>query len=169
MPQQAKPFKRLLAAIYDGFLVLAVLFIATAITLPFKVDQEATSSNIFMSLYLFSVIFLFFGWFWTHGGQTLGMRAWKLQLVQFDKTNVTWKQSFIRLLTGLPAWGLFLFGLLLWIVPDKIQLTELSKTIPEWLFVLTGLIWVWLDTLSNSWRDKLSGTQVIIAISKPET
>lgn len=156
------PLKRLLAAFYDGFLILAIVFIATALTLPLTKGEIAAGNNIYMSFYLLFVIYIFYGWFWTHGGQTLGMRAWKQQLVRFDGKNVNWQQSFIRFISALPAWSLFLIGLLLWVFPDKIERADALTSIPEWLFALSGFIWVLLDNRSNNWRDKLSGTQVII-------
>ena len=158
--------KRLLAALYDCFLILASMFFATALTLPFTKGEIAAENNIYMSFYLFIVIYVFYGWFWTHGGQTLGMRVWKQKLIQLDGTAVTWQQTFIRLITGLPAWLLLLVGLLLWAFPGKIELTEPFATVPNWLFAITGFIWVLLDNRSNNWRDKLSGTQVITVDDK---
>ena len=154
-------FKRLLADFYDAFLLLATMFFATALTMPFTKGEIATGNNIYMSLYLLLVIYLFYGWFWTHGGQTLGMRVWKQRLVQFDGTTVTWQQTLIRLMTGLPAWLLLLVGLLMWSVPDKINITESLTSIPSWIFAVTGFIWVLLESRSNTWRDMLSGTHVI--------
>lgn len=161
--------KRLLAALYDSFLILATAFIATAITLPFTKGEVAANNNIYMSFYLFLVIYIFYGWFWTHGGQTLGMRVWKQRLVQFDGSAVNWQQSLIRVVTGLPAWGLFLIGSLVWILPDKIKLNEAFTAIPGisgWSLTLIGFIWVLLDTRSNNWRDKISGTQIITVDDK---
>ena len=153
--------KRLLAAFYDAFLLLATLFFATALTMPFTKGEIAANNNIYMSLYLLVVIYIFYGWFWTHGGQTLGMRVWKQRLVRIDGAAITWRQTLIRLLTGLPAWLLLLVGLLLWTVPDKINLAESLQGIPNWAFAVTGFIWVILDNRSNTWRDKLSGTEII--------
>lgn len=158
--------KRLLAAFYDGFLILATLFVATALTMPFTKGEVAANNHIYMSLYLFIVIYIFYGWFWTHGGQTLGMRVWKQQVVQLDGKTIDWQQAFIRVITGLPAWGLLLIGMLMWMVPDKIELTEELSNIPKWAFGLVGLIWVLLDNRSNNWRDKLSGTHVITVTDK---
>lgn len=168
MPAPLHPnlVKRLLTALYDSLLVLATVFIATALTLPFTKGTIASENKIYMSLYLLSVIYLFFGWFWTHGGQTLGMRAWKQQLVQFNGQAVSWKQSTIRFITGLPAWSLFLIGLLIWMYPDKIQLKATLTNLPNWLFALIGFVWVLLDNRSNNWRDKLSGTHIIIVNDK---
>ena len=156
-------FKRLLAALYDSFLILATVFIATALTLPFTRGEIATENNIYMSLYLLPVIYIFYGWFWTHGGQTLGMRVWKQRLVPLEGNVVSWKQSFIRFITGLPAWCLLLIGLILSI---KTDIAESLTSIPAWLFVVAGLIWVLLDNRNNNWRDKLSGTHVIMVSEK---
>ena len=66
------------AIVYDLFLLTAVLFVATAIALPLNAGAAFTSGQYLYPVYLLAVSFLFFGWFWTHGGQTLGMRAWKI-------------------------------------------------------------------------------------------
>lgn len=165
-PLHPSLLKRLLAAFYDGILILATAFFATALTLPFTKGEVAANNNIYMSLYLLGVIYIFYGWFWTHGGQTLGMRVWKQQLVSDDGNPVNWKQTFIRVFTGLPAWCLFLIGLLLWMVPDKIELSGWIVHIPIWLFSVTGFLWVLLNSRSNNWRDKLSGTHIILVEKK---
>ena len=153
-------FKRLLAAFYDSFLILATVFIATALTLPFTKGSVSASNNVYMSLYLLMVVYLFCGWFWTHGGQTLGMRVWKQRLITIDGRPVSWQQSFIRFITAVPAWFLFLVGIILWVKSD---IAQSLSSIPAWLFTLTGFIWVLINTRNNNWRDKLSGTKVIIA------
>jgi uncharacterized RDD family membrane protein YckC len=152
-------FKRLLAAFYDSLLILATVFIATALTLPFTKGNVSASNNIYMSVYLLVVIYIFCGWFWTHGGQTLGMRVWKQKLIGLDGHTVNWQQSFIRFITAVPAWFILLVGIILWSKPTiAITLT----TIPGWLFTLVGFIWVLLNARNNNWRDKLSRTQVIL-------
>lgn len=161
-PTYPSPFKRLLVSVYDGLLILAILFIATALTLPFTGGKAVSGNNFLMPVYLLSVIYLFYGWFWTHGGQTLGMRAWKLQLVPvpLEDNAVTWKQSLIRFLTALPAWSLFLLGFLLWMLPAKIEISDWLKNVPEWLLLLSGFIWLISDNRPGNWRDKLSQTEI---------
>lgn len=153
--------KRLLAAFYDSLLILASLFFATLLTLPFTKGEIAAENNIYMSIYLFAVIIIFYGWFWTHGGQTLGMRTWKQKLVSLNGNSVSWTQSFIRVLTGTPAWILFLISLLLWMFPEKTHVTKYLASTPAWLMVLVSFIWVLLDNRSGNWRDKISGTQIV--------
>lgn len=153
--------KRLLAAFYDGLLILASLFFATLLTLPFTQGEIAAENKIYMSIYLYAVIIIFYGWFWTHGGQTLGMRTWKQKLVSLKGKAVSWQQSFFRVISGTPAWILFLISLLLWIFPDKTHATTYLANTPAWLIVLVSFIWILLDNRSENWRDKISGTQII--------
>ena len=153
-------FKRLLAAVYDSFLILATVFIATALTLPFTKGNISASNNVYMSIYLLVVIYIFCGWFWTHGGQTLGMRAWNQRLVATNGNAISWQQSFIRFITAIPAWFLFLVGIILW---AKSDLAASISNIPGWVIALVGFAWVILNAKNNNWRDKLSGTQVIVA------
>ena len=155
-------FKRLLAAIYDSFLVLATIFIATALTMPFTQGNISSGNRIYMSIYLLTVIYIFYAWFWTHGGQTLGMRAWQQKLISSDGGTVSWKQSFIRFITGLPAWLLFIIGLILWI---KTDIAESLTAIPGWVFTMAGGAWVLINHLNNNWRDKLSDTRVIVTVA----
>lgn len=102
-------FRYIAAIFYDLILVIAVLFFATAIVLPFN-QGEAIQSTFLFPLYLLGVSFVFYGWFWTHGGQTLGLRVWKLRLVTSSQTDISWKQAFIRYLTACCSWLLFGMG-----------------------------------------------------------
>lgn len=118
------------AIIYDALLLLAVLFLATALLLPFNAGKAFTSGQIFYPVYLFVISFVFYGWFWTHGGQTLGLRAWKLKVLTFDQKPISWRQAFLRFNTALLSWALFGLGFL-WIIIDKKKHSwhdHLSKT-----------------------------------------
>ncbi len=110
----AKPgFFRYIAAIfYDLILVVALFFVATAVILPLN-QGEAIKSPFLYPLYLFFVSFIFYGWFWTHGGQTLGLRAWKLRLVNDsqEQAEINWKQALIRYLTAFLSWALLGLGI----------------------------------------------------------
>jgi uncharacterized RDD family membrane protein YckC len=97
--------RRLGALLYDSLLLLALLFLATALALAVT-RGELHGSDLWFRLYLLLVMFVFFGWFWTHGGQTLGMRAWKIRLERPDGSAVGWGQAAVRFLTGLVTLGL---------------------------------------------------------------
>ena len=132
----ASLFKRLAAIGYDLFLLVALLFIATAVILPLNQGEAISSDSNFFTvylIYLFIVSFLFFGWFWTHGGQTLGMKTWHIQLVSTNNQAVTWQQALIRYLVAIISWALI--GL--------------------------GFVWSLLNVKKVTWHDILSNTILI--------
>jgi uncharacterized RDD family membrane protein YckC len=123
-------FRRLAATFYDLLLLIAVLFVATAILLPLNGGEAFTNQQFFFPVYLLLVSFLFYAWFWTHGGQTLGLRAWKIRALTFDMKPISWKQALLRFIAAIPSWGFFGLGFL-WILIDKNQRSwhdHLSKT-----------------------------------------
>ncbi|MCW9056137.1 MAG: RDD family protein, partial [Gammaproteobacteria bacterium] len=98
-----------------------------------------TVYQFFILILLFITGFLFYGWFWTHGGQTLGMRTWKLKLVSIDNKPVSWKQALIRYIAALLSWGCFGFGFL----------------------------WALLNKDKKTWHDMASDT-ALIQLNKPK-
>ena len=132
-------FRRLAAVIYDSLLLVAVLFIATAAVLPFNGGEAFTADQYYYLLYLLFVSFLFFGWFWTHGGQTLGLRAWKIKLTGSDGGGVTWKQALVRFSCALLSWAVC--GL--------------------------GFFWILFDKKKRAWHDLLSNSHIRYQNQKP--
>lgn len=97
-------FRRLGAAFYDLLLVIALLMLVTGILLIFNGGEAIAQDNPFYPLFLLMICFLFNGWFWTHGGQTLGMRAWRLQVQNEDGYTLTWQQAAVRFACAIAAW-----------------------------------------------------------------
>ncbi|HIG90979.1 MAG TPA: RDD family protein [Methylococcaceae bacterium] len=126
-------WRRLFAIFYDTFLLAALLFISTALALPLNAGEAFAADPLYLG-YLIGVCFLFFGWFWTHGGQTLGLRAWKIQILTATKQPLSWKDALSRFIWATLSWGLF--GL--------------------------GFIWILFDKEKKSLHDRLSGTQAFI-------
>ena len=106
---------RLAIVVYDFLLLIALLFLATALLLPFNAGVAFTHKQIFYPIYLLIVSFVFYGWFWTHGGQTLGLRAWKAKVLTVDQQPINWVQALVRFVTAFASGGLGL----LWILVDK--------------------------------------------------
>lgn len=97
--------KRLAVIFYDSLLLLAVLFVATALVMPLTGDLAARSAyQPLFTLYLLLLGYLFFGWFWTHGGQTPGMRAWRVRINSEDGKSVSWNQAFLRYFAAIVSW-----------------------------------------------------------------
>jgi uncharacterized RDD family membrane protein YckC len=155
--------KRLLAIFYDSFLLTAVLFLAMGVMLLVSGGYQFQAGNPLMTVYLLVVSYVFFGWFWTHGGQTLGMRAWKLQVQQYTGEAITWRQAAIRFVTAVPAWVMLFIGIALAAdIPLHTHpwLERLSR-LPGWLILIMGIAWLVLDQWPDGWRDKISGTRII--------
>ncbi len=95
---------------YDSLLIIAILFAATAILLPFNQGEAITGP--FFSLYLLLIVFIFYSWFWNKAGQTLGMMVWKIRIINEDGFNPSWPVRFLRL--GFAILSMACFGLGYW-------------------------------------------------------
>lgn len=108
--------RRIGALLYDFLVIVAVIMLATAaalgivallvgmgiITLHEGVDHASVlEGNWLYRLYLLAVIFWFYAGFWKRGGQTLGMRTWRLKVQNDDGSTITWRQALIRFVTAL--------------------------------------------------------------------
>jgi uncharacterized RDD family membrane protein YckC len=151
--------RRYAAGLYDLLLVIALWFPATAIALAiFQNDRVLPETG--YRLYLLAIAFVFFGWFWTHGGQTLGMRAWRLALVTGNGRPPGLYQAFVRYLGMLIPWLLAGLGL---------EFLAASAGTPAWLYdgvlapaaftaALAGFIWPLFDRQHLAWHDRLSAS-----------
>lgn len=77
---------------------------------------------------------LFFTWFWTHGGQTLGMRSWRIRVVDSEGSTINPAQAAKRYAAAFLSW--FVFGL--------------------------GFVWILFDRDKHSWHDRISGTYLVL-------
>ena len=87
------------------------------------------------ALSLVAVAMVFFCSFWVHGGQTLGMRAWRIRVVCEDGSPLGWARAMARFAAGIAA--LLPLGLGLW--------------------------WSAFDGRKRGWHDRLTRTRVVRA------
>lgn len=111
-PTHCRISRRFFAIIYDGCLLIAIFFFATAIVLPITGGHAVKSGNILYTLYLLSLSYLYFVWQWNKGGQTLGMKAWRIYVVNADQTRPGWDKLSLRFMFALLSWLLFGMGFL---------------------------------------------------------
>lgn len=123
-------FRMLAVIFYDAMILLSILFLAAFIAVIINSGEAISQGNLFFIAYLFAVSWLFYGWFWTHGGQTIGMRAWQVYLLSDEQTRVSWRQASIRFAAALLSW------------------------IPLGL----GFWWQYFGGNRKSWRDRVSAT-----------
>jgi uncharacterized RDD family membrane protein YckC len=126
--------RRLGAICYDALLLMAVLFIA-GLPLPLIPEPVRMETGVRYAtfLYMLLVSFVFFGWFWTHGGQTLGMRAWRLRVVDARGAGLDWKL----------AWRRFTWSMV------------------SWAALGLGFLWSLVDPHRQALHDRLSGTRLV--------
>jgi uncharacterized RDD family membrane protein YckC len=123
-------FKRLVVMFYDAILLIAVLFFASIVfVVPLDIKYGDPLYPLYI-IYIYSVGFLYLGWCWTHGGQTLGLKTWKLKLASRTGNEVSWREAFLRYFASLLCWLSLGIGFL-WCYTNKERLAWndlLSKT-----------------------------------------
>lgn len=98
-------WRRLAALLYDLLLVIALAFAATFAFLPFTHGEAilASTQGAFGYAYRALLLLLAFGYFggsWTRSGQTLGMKAWRIELVTAAGDRLRWPGALARFLLG---------------------------------------------------------------------
>ena len=127
-PRKPSPFRLLAVMMYDSMLLVSVLLVAAAVAVALNGGEAIGANNPFFFVYLLGVAFIFYGWFWTHGGQTLGMRAWRVYLISGQNTGINWQQAFLRFMVGLFSWlPLGLGYWWLWLSPDKLSWHDIAS------------------------------------------
>ena len=122
--------RRLGAIIYDGLLVIALLFLATIPFIAMRDGESVDPGDLAYRLWLVFVVYVFFVGFWATKGRTLGMQSWGLQLETPDGGRVSLASASIRYFAALLSWAAFGIGFL-WQLVDRDKLTwhdRLSKT-----------------------------------------
>jgi len=117
--------KRLMAMVYDSLLVIALWMIIGGIGVALNNGEAIsleTSPHSTVALFnsaLFCATFLFFGFFWTRNGQTLGMLAWHLRVQTLAGGRLSWRQALLRFFLAIPSLGLFGLGLIWMLFTDE--------------------------------------------------
>jgi uncharacterized RDD family membrane protein YckC len=93
-------WRRLAAAAYDLLLVLGLLMVLTAFVIVARGGAAVGAGALWFQGLLLVCWWLYFAWSWTHGGQTVGMRVWRLQLLAEQNGRVSWTQATLRFLTA---------------------------------------------------------------------
>ena len=132
--------RRIGAIFYDSMLVVSFLFVAGMLSMKGmmlamgleNVPAGSVVAKIFF-VYLVLLAYLFFAWFWIHGGQTLGMRAWKVKLIRQDGMTISWGQAFLRF----------------------------CYSIVSWVPLGAGYLWSLVDKDKQAWHDKASHSYLI--------
>ncbi len=133
-PISAGLLRRLAAATYDTLLIVALLVIPTSVVMVFRGGEPVPPGSILLQILLLATVGTFFVGFWIRGGQTLGMRAWRLRVEDSDGRSLTLRRGLIRFFVAIPS--VAVFGL--------------------------GILWLLIDPQRRTLPDRLAGTRVVV-------
>ena len=126
---------RALAGSYDLLPLLGLWFFAGAIALGLTggaIEAHAEFRKLLTQLLVLAFSAAYFVVSWTRGGQTIGMRAWRLRVVRVDGAALRWPQALLR------------FGVAL------VSLAALG----------IGFVWMLFDPQKRTWHDIASRSTV---------
>lgn len=111
--------RRLACFIYEGVLLFGVVFISGYLYSTLTQQRHAMQGQHGLQAFLFIVLGIYFIWFWSHGGQTVAMKAWHIRVVDSQQRPLRQLRALARYLLSwlwfLPAllsvWLLGLHGL----------------------------------------------------------
>jgi uncharacterized RDD family membrane protein YckC len=127
---------RLLAGLYDLLPLLGLWFFAGAIALGLAggaLETHVIERKLLTQMLLLAFTALYFVISWTRGGQTIGMRAWRLRVRRADGARLTWPRALLRF--GVALISLAAFGI--------------------------GFLWALLDPQQRTWHDIATATTLM--------
>lgn len=134
MNQTAGVIRRLAAAVYDGLLLVGIWMVITLIIVVLHGGEAVPAGNLAFQLLLLALAALLFMSSWLRGGQTLGMRAWRLKVERQSGAPLDLRTASLRFAAGILS--LLACGL--------------------------GIFWLWIDRDHLTWHDRIAGTRVIV-------
>ena len=135
-PRSAHPGWRLLAMLYDAFPLLGLWFLVGVAALGLNRGEAIRSDTwggTLELLALLAVTGLYATTSWRRGGQTIGMKPWRLYVTAVDGGPPAPGRLWLRYLVGIAS--LLSAGLGFW--------------------------WMWIDRDGLAWHDRASGTRMI--------
>jgi uncharacterized RDD family membrane protein YckC len=129
---------RIAAIFYDLLVLTAVWMLAAALVLfAFHGDVDVVHQpplyHTTLQGVLLALTAIYFVISWARGGQTIGMRAWRLRVAGADDRSPSWSQALVRFVVGVGSLGAC--GL--------------------------GFVWCLIDSDRRAWHDLAAGTRVL--------
>jgi uncharacterized RDD family membrane protein YckC len=97
---------RCAAALYDLFPLIGLWMLTTALALlvahgDVDVAHPSLAYRTSLQLALLAVTAAYFVLSWSRGGQTIGMRAWRLRVVDAEGRSLPWTRALLRFVLAL--------------------------------------------------------------------
>lgn len=88
--------RRLAAFVYEGVVLFGVVMFAGLVYGLATQQRHALVGLNGLQLFVFAVLGLYFTWFWSHGGQTVAMKTWRIRLLTKCGTQVPAARALLR-------------------------------------------------------------------------
>lgn len=105
--------RRLASGLYDLLLLAALLMVLGIAVLILRGGEAVPTGTLWWQTLVLACCTVFYAGFWARGGQTLGMRTWRLRVEKVDGSPVDMGTSVLRFFAALAGLGL------LWIPFDR--------------------------------------------------
>lgn len=92
--------RRLICLVYESVVLFGVVMVAGFAYAMLTSQRHALIGTIGLQLVLTLVLGLYFVWFWTHGGQTVAMKTWRIRVVAADMGPLTLRRATARYVLG---------------------------------------------------------------------
>jgi uncharacterized RDD family membrane protein YckC len=131
--------RRLCALLYDGIVLIALCLVATVPFLPLTGGDAVTGIDTpqlepFYQAAMLAVMAAYSAYSWTHGGQTIGMRAWRLRVERDDGSALDGRRALLRF----------------------------AAATVSLLAVGLGFVWACFDPQRRTWHDRWTHTRVVL-------
>ncbi|MBL6748867.1 MAG: RDD family protein, partial [Nevskia sp.] len=155
-------WRRLAAALYDALVLGASWLVAAFADVVIRDLAGLPRSTTFLQALLFLVGLAIFGWQWTHGGRTVGMRAWRLLLRREDGAPLRWPVAAVRYAAMLASWLVALAPWFLAVLPAKAAVPHRGALLAATsALTLLGVALFFLDGRRRAPHDRIAGTEVV--------
>ena len=148
--------RRMASFVYEGVLIFGLLMTAGLFYAGLTEQRNALAGRHGLQAFLFVVLGAYFGWFWSHGGQTVAMKTWRLRVQRVDGRPLTFTHALLRFLL---SW--------LWFLPATMSLwlAGASSAAPIAAALTTGIVvYAALTRLHPDrqfWHDTVCGTRLV--------
>jgi uncharacterized RDD family membrane protein YckC len=92
--------RRLACFVYEGVLLFGVLMMSAYLYGSLTQQRHALQGREGLMAFLFVILAIYFTWFWSHGGQTVAMKAWHIRVVDRAGHPLTQTRALMRYLAS---------------------------------------------------------------------
>jgi uncharacterized RDD family membrane protein YckC len=155
--------RRLAAFVYEAVILFGVVFFAGYLFGTLTQQRNGLVHRDLLAGWIALVVGVYFVWFWTHGGQTLPMKTWRLRLVGPHGEPVRPVRAVIRYLA---AW--------LWFLPPLALHPLLHLSLPATFGAAAAWFALWaaaarLHGERQFPHDRLAGTRIVVTGEPPRS